>query len=176
MPAGAPTILKDKQIVSITTIGTPHLGTPLADWAVQQMEGGRFWYWFFRLVGYDMGKRRFLRELTTASMKRFNSFVPNVPGVKYFSARTRARFDQGTLSYLLWFPMHWIESMADPLAANGADGLVPYDSQAWGTEIAQSSGLDHLGQMNHHEGRASREGETLRVYREIYLNLVKQGL
>ncbi|MGZ3711919.1 MAG: esterase/lipase family protein, partial [Bdellovibrionota bacterium] len=62
----AATVLGSRQIASITTIGTPHHGTPLADWAVRQTQKRWPWYWFFRVLGYDMAQRRFLPEITTS--------------------------------------------------------------------------------------------------------------
>ncbi len=170
-------VLHSMQISSITTIGTPHRGTPLANWAVDQLDNRYPWYWFFRLVGYDLAHRRFLRELTTASMRRFNIQVPDNPDVRYFSVPTKARFEDGNLSLLLWIPDHWGRSENDALSANGSDGFVPYDSQLWGKEITSSGELDHLSQMNHHELQfANQKPETLRVYQAIYENLEREGL
>lgn len=173
----AATILGANQIASITTIGTPHRGSPLANWAWRQAERGTPWYWLFRLFGYDIKTRRFLKELTTDHMENlFNAKVPDRAGVKYFSVSTSASFVTGTMSYLLWFPARWLEGEKHPLAANGHDGLVPLDSQPWGKEIARSN-LDHLGQMNHHEFRAmDQDAEALGVYQKIYETLLQNGL
>ncbi|MGZ3651398.1 MAG: lipase family alpha/beta hydrolase [Bdellovibrionota bacterium] len=170
-------VLHATQIASITTIGTPHLGTPLADWAVSQIENNGLWYWFFRMVGYDMNSRRFLREITTEGMKYFNEKVPDSLDVRYYSFRTRARFSEGTMSPILWFPTQWLEGRKHYLNADGHDGLVPYDSQLWGKEIGSSTELDHLAQMNHHELRfTGQEQESLRMYVSIYDNLQHEGL
>jgi triacylglycerol lipase len=169
-------VLHCTQVLTLTTIGTPHLGTPLADWAVNQMDHFGLWYWFFRLIGYDMASRRFLRELTTTSMKLFNDRVPNSAEVQYFHVRTKARFNDGTMSPLLWFPTHWLEGQRHYLSANGHDGLVPYDSQVWGKEIASRDDIDHLAQMNHHELRwIDQKADSLRLYQSIYETLQSGG-
>ncbi len=169
-------ILGAKQIVSLTTIGTPHRGSPLADWAVDQMKSKGFWYRFFKLLGYDFAGRRFLPELTLAGMENFNRRVPDSPTVKYFYVRTRASFEKGNMSYLLWFPERWLNSQHSALLANGTDGLVPYDSQNWGQEVA-SLELDHLGQMNHHEFRSlDNSDESKHLYLSIYKKLAEEGL
>ncbi len=169
------TIFKSKQIVSITTIGTPHKGTPLANWAARQIDGRGFWYWFFRVLGYDMEQRHFLKELTTDSMARFNPRVPDQPGIRYYSVRTKASFAAKNMSYFLWFPAHWLEAEAHSLAQQGHDGMVPFDSQGWGREIATLE-LDHLGQMNHHGGRfLDEEEKSLQMYKLIYENLQREG-
>ena len=173
----AATILHCNQIASITTIGTPHRGSPVADWAVRQSKRGTLWYWTFRLFGYDIDTRRFIPEITTFSMENlFNPRVPDLPDVKYFSVVTSASFDRGTMSYLLWFPARWLEGEKNGLSAHGHDGLVPLDSQIWGKEILRVE-LDHLGQMNHHEWRQrDMEDTSLQVYTTIYDNLLSQGL
>lgn len=169
-------VLKSMQFSSVTTIGTPHTGTPLADWAVAQIDGKGFWYWLFRLVGYDMGTRRFLPDITTYGMKVFNDKVPDSYDVRYFSYVNKAKFGDGNMSLLLWFPMHWLQGQNHYLAANGDDGMVPFDSQAWGKRIGEGE-LDHLAQMNHHEMRImDLKREALSMYVSIYDNLLKEGL
>lgn len=169
-------ILKSDQVVSITTIGTPHLGTPLADWAVKQTKEQTLWYKFFKLLGFDMKQRRFLFEITTKSMQeKFNDRVIDSPKVKYFSVQTKASFSDFTMSFMLWFPARWLESEHNGLAAMGHDGLVPLVSQTWGEEIATLE-LDHLAQINHHEFRKNNEKESLGMYSLIYDRLLGAGL
>jgi triacylglycerol lipase len=170
-------ILASEQVASITTIGTPHLGSPLADWAVKQTKKRGLWYWFFKILGYDMKERRFLPELGTEYMQTvFNPKVLDSPNVRYFSVQTKASFKDSSMSYLLWFPAHWLESEHNPLAANGHDGLVPYDSQAWG-KVVDSLQIDHLGQINHDEWRfVNQTDQAIQMYRNIYENLLKSGL
>lgn len=173
----AASVLQANQIASITTIGTPHHGTPLADWAVRQKQKHTAWYWFFRLVGYDMEQRRFLPELSTEYMATtFNPRVPNVPDVKYYSVQTRASFARRNMSYLLWLTARWLEGEKSPMAANGHDGLVPFDSQAWG-RVVSTGEFDHLAQINHHEWRYEDQSEQVyQSYSEMYGNLFKEGL
>lgn len=170
-------VLKSTQVASITTIGTPHRGSPVADWAVRQSKRGSLWYWFFRLLGYDLDLRRFLPEITTDSMEKvFNPRVPNRSDVRYNSVISSGRFEDGSMSYILWFPAHWLEEEKHQLSVNGHDGLVPKESQKWGNVIADVT-LDHLGQMNHHEMRPHSQQETsLQVYAKIYDTLLSQGL
>lgn len=173
----AVSVLGCQKIASITTIGTPHRGSPLADWAVEQTKGGKPWYWFFRLLGFDMAKRRFLPELTTGHMSQiFNQRVLDSPEVRYFSVRTRASFTARNMSYLFWFTSRWLEGRNHYLNVNGHDGLVPYDSQEWGTLIA-SAEIDHLAQINHHRFRPYNLPEQVyATYRVMYAYLYKEGL
>jgi triacylglycerol esterase/lipase EstA (alpha/beta hydrolase family) len=143
---------------------------------VDQIDNYGIWYWLLRAVGYDMNSRRFLREITTDGMKRFNDKVPDSLDVRYFSVNTRAKFGDGTLSLVLYMPQHWLEGRNHYLNARGNDGMVPFDSQTWGKVIFSSGELDHLAQMNHHEATfANEEQESLRVYEAIYNNLASEG-
>ena len=70
------------RVASLTTVGTPHRGTWVADWTV-------------RYVGQDMGVERLLHSLgvpldafvnlQTSWCAAFNQRTPDVPGVRYFS-------------------------------------------------------------------------------------------
>jgi len=169
-------ILKSTQVASITTIGTPHQGTPLADWAVRQMREGGFWYHFFRFLGYDFKGRRFLPELTTHSMGTiFNPRVKNMPGIRYFSAVATGDPWKGTMSALLLFPYFILQNEANGRALEANDGLVTASSQTWGEVLARVT-LDHLAQMNHYTFRWSREAESFALYTQIVKHLEKEGL
>lgn len=169
-------VLKSPQVASITTIGTPHHGTPLTDWALEQKNGHKFWFWLFRLVGYNMDARPFMGETSPEFLeKNFNPKVPDVQGVRYFSVITRASFAEGNMSWMLWFPTIWLEGRKDPITNGGHDGLVPYTSQRWGEVIAELP-MDHLAQMNHHMFRKNMEAESLGMYTLIYDHLLGAGL
>jgi len=173
----AVSILRAGQIASITTIGTPHFGSPLADWAVEQMERKTPWYWFFYIFGYDLKGRKFLKEITTKNMVDvFNKRVNDVPGVKYFSVPTGSG-SGATYRSLLFLPTsRWMESRKSPLMAQGHDGMVPLLSQKWGIELSGSP-MDHLGQINHHFLRyMDQQSEAYQMYSGIYDNLLQNGL
>lgn len=69
------------RVASLTTISTPHRGTPVADFVIRHFDDTAIQ----RLVeraGFDMGA---LRDLTTQSCADFNHLTPDAPGVAYFS-------------------------------------------------------------------------------------------
>ncbi|MFL5263359.1 MAG: esterase/lipase family protein, partial [Anaeromyxobacteraceae bacterium] len=125
------------RVASLTTIGTPHRGTPLADLGTS-------------LLGERLGLRRTLEhlgvavdafyDLTTERMAAFNAAVPDVRGVAYASVVGVARARRRTNPLLL---PGWIYLRA---AAGENDGLVPAASQPWG-ELLGEVDADHWAQI-----------------------------
>ncbi len=172
----AVSILGCNQIASITSIGTPHLGSPLADWAWKQVLNKGFWYWLLKAIGYDLKNRRFIQDITTEGMKVFNEKVRDSLDVRYFSVQTKASFSDGNMSFLLWPTAKWMEGQKHYLTANGHDGMVPFDSQLWGTGVYTGQ-IDHLAQINHQEFRfTSNRQESMQIWEKIFDNLQKEGL
>jgi triacylglycerol lipase len=68
------------RVKSLTTVGTPHRGSPFADWGVGNF--GPLVAPFFQMLG--LSHQAFL-DLTTAACRRFNEAVPDAPGVRYLS-------------------------------------------------------------------------------------------
>jgi triacylglycerol lipase len=125
-----------KRVASIITVGTPHRGTPLADF------GSRLWLvapttkLLLERGGFDAHG---LLELTTQRMVRFNEEVLDQEGVFYGSWLSRASFM--TLNPLL-FPTWQLLK----LKAGANDGLVPVSSQAWGVTCGTIE-ADHWAQV-----------------------------
>lgn len=168
-------VLRSQQVLSITTIATPHRGTPLADWAFREREQKGFWYWVLRLGGYDLQYRHFLPEVRTAAMVEFfNPRVQDMQGVAYFSVQGYGLWEDLSLSPLLWIPYLFLRGEDHPLSQEENDGLVPVSSQLWG-ELLVKAKLDHLGQINHHTLRPWRGDASLDLYRMILKNLAAKG-
>jgi len=126
------------RVASLTTIATPHHGTPLAD------VGTSF-------LGRKLGLRKLLSatrlnldgvyDLTTSSASAFNRRVKNAPGVRY--ACVLAGTDgMNTAVNPLLRPVH--RFLSSRLGPN--DGLVPMSSQVWG-EIIDEIDADHWAQI-----------------------------
>jgi triacylglycerol lipase len=124
-----------RRVASLTTIGCPHLGTPLADLGVA--------------MGERLGLRRVLEklrmplealdDLTTAAMGEFNRSTPDVTGVDYVSVvgaapvrRTHPLLVPGNL---------YLQGVSGE-----NDGLVPVASQRWGEVLCQIE-ADHWAQV-----------------------------
>src|SRR5205823_3046319 len=74
----------DGQVLTLTTIGTPHRGTAFADWGIRRLE----WLAKPLLKRIRVPDQAFY-DLTTTGCQAFNADVPDVPGVRYFAVAGR---------------------------------------------------------------------------------------
>ena len=125
-----------RRVGAIVTVGTPHLGTPLADLSAD--------------LAARLGLERALavggvsldafHDLTTARMARFDEEAPDARGVAYASVVGTVRRVRRTNPLLV--PGYlWLEGRAGP-----NDGVVPAASQRWGEVIAEVE-ADHWAQI-----------------------------
>jgi triacylglycerol lipase len=105
------------RIASLTTIGTPHRGTPLA----------------------NLGALAAIRDLTPRRMAAFNLAVDDAPGVAYGCILTTARGGMSGVSTLLVPGYLFLRRQA-----GDNDGVVPASSQLWGTVWGEID-ADHFG-------------------------------
>jgi triacylglycerol lipase len=124
------------RIASLTTVGTPHHGTPVADLGegIAQRPA-------LRAAIEGMGLHLdALRDLTTERMAGFNRTVPDVLGVAYGSVVAVARRKRDVNPLLL--PTYlWLSERAGE-----SDGMVPTASQRWGEVLAEIE-ADHWAQI-----------------------------
>lgn len=124
-----------KRILSLTTIGTPHLGSFLADFAKLRM--GRV-YRLLERMGLD--PRGFL-DITRLSARRFHRQYPQPTDLPCLSIA-----GDPPLSEVTW-PLRRLHEVLSELEGRN-DGLVSVQSaQAFGTPL-HSWPADHLRQMN----------------------------
>ncbi len=124
-----------RRVLTLTTIGTPHLGTSLADFA--KLRVGRLFRWLSNL-GIDP---RGCLDVTRSAARRFHRRHPAPADVPCFSVA-----GDPLIETVCW-PLvrtHWaLWEMEGP-----NDGLVPVDSAtAFGT-VLPAWPVDHLRQMN----------------------------
>lgn len=130
----------DRRVVSLTTLGTPHGGSPAAAWMARIFSGRRtaaYAEFVRKAQGYFRGAGPVasylfdllspfdgaLHQLTPSAMVRFNRAHPNRPGVRYFSYAGVVTSDRA-MSPLLG-PFHEIILRdPDPRAGGPNDGLV----------------------------------------------------
>lgn len=149
-----------KRVASLTTIGTPHRGTPLADLGTS--------------VGARLGLRALLQkagleldafdDLTVARLSRFNAEVPDDPRVAYASVVGVARQKRRVNPLLLPSYLYLREREGEN------DGLVPARSQQWGEVVAQID-ADHWAQIGW-----SRHFDAAEFYAQLLRELRGRGL
>jgi triacylglycerol lipase len=140
------------RIASLTTISTPHRGTPLADLGVSLFGGalGR--------LGVPLDA---FRDLTTERMEAFNQEAHDAPGVVYGCFVASARQVNAML-----VPAHRFLHRR----AGDNDGIVPASSQRWG-EVLGEIDVDHWGAV----GWSSRF-DAGTFYERLALDLGARGL
>jgi triacylglycerol lipase len=125
------------RVASLTTIGTPHLGTPLADLGSDVL---------CEKLGLRRALARFgvaidaFHDLTRERVAALNAAVRNAPGVAYASVVGAAQARHRTNPLLVpgWLYLR--------TAAGDNDGVVPAEAQRWGDVLAEID-ADHWAQI-----------------------------
>lgn len=144
------------RVASITTVGTPHRGTPLADVGAATLHRLRLPF-------------PALRDVTTARTRALNVRAADVDGVSYASVVgiiTNARDVPPALAAGWMFLSR---------RAGDNDGLVPVSSQRWGDVLA-TIGADHWAQIGWGQARRGTRFDTLAFYRDLLRELRARGL
>ncbi len=123
------------RVLSLTSIGTPHRGTPFADWGVRRFD--RLASSALDLFGLSF---QAFRDLTTESCKRFNEETIDSPQVHYFSVAGQHR--NGWHSPEWQLPHRIVSSVEGP-----NDGIVSVASATHGERCDVWEG-DHLSLVN----------------------------
>ncbi len=144
------------RVASLTTIGTPHLGTPLADF------GSRLLSRVVRMMGRFFDLRAFV-DLTSAQMQEFNRLTPDAAGVAYGSVVARS-------GRLRTHPLLGATHAFLSRQSGENDGVVPAASQPWG-EVVRSIDADHWAQIGW-----SLRFDAPSLYAQMALELGRRGL
>ncbi|OAI40675.1 hypothetical protein AYO40_04490 [Planctomycetaceae bacterium SCGC AG-212-D15] len=124
-----------ERVRSLTTIATPHRGSPFADWGIHKL--ARVIRPVLDFIGLPYEA---FFDLTTERCRRFNDEVADAPGVRYFSVAGKFEGD--------WFNPHWQLSHSIVSAAEGPnDGVVSIASAQYGESCELWDG-DHLSLIN----------------------------
>jgi triacylglycerol lipase len=123
------------RVLSLTTLGTPHRGSPFADWCIRRLK--RLLSPMFQMAGIPV---QGFYDVTTDVCRRFNAEVPDAPGVRYFSVA--GRHDGSLLA------PEWLLSHSIVLREEGPnDGVVSIASASYGESQEIWEG-DHLSLVN----------------------------
>ena len=151
------------RVLSLTTLGSPHRGSPVADWAVSR---------FTRMLGpmFDrMGvPRQAFEDLTVARCKQFNDETPDAPGVRYFSVAGHPTQH--------WLNPAWgLTSFIVSDAEGPNDGIVSIASACWG-EACDVWDADHMNLVNWpHPWATADENDRIPHYAQLLTRLRDLG-
>jgi triacylglycerol lipase len=127
-----------ERVASLTTIGTPHHGTPLADMVLTFGEWRRL-----RLLLQSIGVHiDGLYDVSTRRMGEFNRAVVDCPNVVYSSVVGAVSHDAVAAVNAVLSPAH--QYLLRKVGAN--DGIVPAASQRWGEAVGEVV-ADHWAQI-----------------------------
>jgi triacylglycerol lipase len=143
----------------LVTVGTPHQGTPLADLSTDLAAK----LGIARALSVAGVSVEAFRDLTTASMARFNAEVASRTEVACASVvglvRRKRRTNPLLLPSYLWLKSRWGDN----------DGVVPTSSQRWGQVLFEVE-ADHWAQIGW-----SRHFEAAVFYRNLLRELRSMG-
>lgn len=126
------------RVASLTTIGTPHHGTPLADRSTILLGDWARVRKMLSAVGANVDG---LYDLTTRRMEEFNRAVLDSPEVTYASVIGFVSTETPMVHTLLAPGHAYLSKIAGP-----NDGIVPAESQRWGKVLGEVF-ADHWAQV-----------------------------
>jgi triacylglycerol lipase len=146
------------RVLTLTTVGTPHQGSPFADWLRKYF--GRGLERIARYLGIPMGA---LDDLTTTAGKRWNEIAPDISGVAYLSIAGLCETNQ--------LPLAWRipAQVVTPIEGKN-DGIVSLTSAQHG-ELWEVWQADHMNLVNRKNTWAKfptdRTGDYLRWVQKL---------
>ena len=137
------------RVASLSTISTPHWGSPIADLVVGQqpdlLDPRRFVYDTLQQAFHDLNVPvGALGDLTTDSARQFNAKTPDVNHISYFSYA-----GAGMNSFLLKPGNLFIASIGKTPNERANDGLVSVASATWGKWVESPWPADHLAEVGY---------------------------
>lgn len=131
------------EVVSLTTISTPHHGSECADFIVHFLKNRK------NLASICP---KSVHELTTTQMKQFNEDVKDDPNVAYFSYGARFNPRWFNVFRITWEIMrhemqHRPQNKLNKISVDN-DGVVSVESAKWGKYVGTLDEVDHLDLIN----------------------------
>jgi triacylglycerol lipase len=166
------------RLASLTTISTPHRGSPIADLIAAKLKGQRLWLWNWWLerklrqiitgLGISLDG---LHDLTTGGAANFNRTYVDHPQVRYFSVAGAGRKSGRPTAKILYPTYKYIKEKT----REDNDGLVAVASAKWGEFDARLWPADHADEIGHDLDRPGKPGrfDHLTRFGEIVERLQK---
>jgi triacylglycerol lipase len=140
------------RIASLTTISTPHRGSPIADLIAAKLGGQRLglWNWWMerklRQIITSLGvSLDGLHDLTMQGTADFNRTYVDHPQVRYFSVAGAGRAIGRPTAKILYPAYKYIKEKTQ----EDNDGLVAIASAKWGEFDARLWPADHVDEIGH---------------------------
>lgn len=180
---------------AVVTIASPHRGTPLADIAIEAVDGPAedAMHAMLELLGAaisgspDQDAEAALVDLSTAGAAAFAARHPDAPGVAYFSLTGQSGLTTGDGDCQPDAPAPFVTRWTDPdpmdlvldasaLILDGAldgadahDGLVPVASSRWGTFLGclPADHFDQICQMAGDRPGLGNDFDCVAFYRDL---------
>jgi len=176
-PFNPDNIASKAKVVSLSTISTPHRGSPVAD----VLTGENLLDKLLSNLPFDLGnldefarqidlKMDGLQDLTTAKTEEFNSQYLNNEHVLYASYAGVGRVGTPTAGVLR--PFH---SLVTFKTKEDNDGMVAVSSATWGERLIEKWPADHADEIGHdldHGSEATPTFDYLEKYRGIVERLM----
>lgn len=169
-----------ERVASLSTLGTPHGGTPLADLALKTSGpmAKKALSAMLDMMGRSINgstpepdTMAAVESLSEAYMKTFNSEVRDDPNVLYQSWSAKSGSGSGDQMKTLMMLSHGILS----LAAGANDGVVPERSAHWG-KFRGALTADHLDLIGYRLLDFSSPFDHLKFLRKLASELADKGL
>lgn len=137
------------RVASLSTIGTPHWGSPLADLLVGPAPGvPRLRSTVYRALSRAVAALGFsteaLGDLTTAAARQFNEAHPDIGAIPCYCYA-----GNGAESYPLRVMSTYIRNVGRTSEERDNDGLVSVASAAWRPLAEPPWSTDHFGEVGH---------------------------
>ncbi|KAH7332588.1 Alpha/Beta hydrolase protein [Rhizoctonia solani] len=135
-------------VLSVSTIATPHRGSPAADvvvgthtaLSVTEIPGFSA---FLNMFQVGRGDCQAWASLSTSNTKTFNACTSDVPGVRYLSYG--CQFVPGIIDTVTWGASFHLLNLKE----GENDGVVSVASAKWGEYLGTISGVNHTEVIGH---------------------------
>jgi len=134
------------RVASLSTISTPHSGSPIADLIVGQSGGLQeaMYAWVARVIAEFGIPTGALRDLTTAQCAQFNVNHPDIGTIP-----CHCYAGNGVESLPLGLTHAYIRHVGQTPAEQENDGLVSVASASWKKLVEPPWPTDHVGEVGH---------------------------
>ncbi|OJJ83943.1 triglyceride lipase [Aspergillus glaucus CBS 516.65] len=134
---------KDFKVLSLTTIATPHRGSAVADYIIEQIGAERLpqAYYALERLGFETGA--FAQLTQKYAVEKFNPTTPDIEDVRYFSYGA-------AMNPSIWSAFRLSHRILKETEGYN-DGLVSVASSRWGGEHGYKGtlvGVSHLDLIN----------------------------